>query len=600
MRKETSRSRRLSLLASTAFLAAGALFSKSASAQQRTFALDRLQTPGGPEDGINVFRPMVQPRLLAFGQLAIGYSYNPLHTSNIIASTDSVTKRDSPVGVIRHQLTAYGTVGLQFLNRFTVGATFPLTIVQSGQNPNYADATFGGTPRTAFNTDGAHGNPLRLDLRGMVYRSQNNRFTLGAQASLFAPTGDYGNFGDDGQITGMLMGSVDYDFGLIAFTGNLGVHFRPNNSVNSPNLSNGQVAGLGIGNELRWALGGYIPLADGKIRVGGSIFGQLGIESSDLIGDTFGQKRNTPIEWLAEARFKLGAKERWWIGGNGGSLIANGYGAPDMRLMAVIGVSAPLDPDLDVKPIDAKEQLREKWRRERGMEKGGFRDQDGDGIPDEVDACPKEPEDHEGSEPTDGCPKPPDRDGDGIIDSLDKCPDQAEDKDGIDDGDGCPEDDSDGDQVPDVVDKCPHEPGMPSKDPSKNGCPQFIHMENGKIMIMQQVHFATGKAQILADSFPLLQEIANVLKANPSIKKLAVEGHTDNTGNADKNMSLSQSRADAVKAWLIQHGTEADRLESHGYGQTQPIADNKKPDGRTMNRRCEFKILAQEDTNALH
>ena len=87
--------------------------------------------------------------------------------------------------------------------------------------------------------------------------------------------------------------------------------------------------------------------------------------------------------------------------------------------------------------------------------------------------------------------------------------------------------DTDNDGIPDVVDACPKEPGPASSDPKKNGCPQFIRMEGSTIRILEQVHFKTGSATILADSFPMLQEIANLMNANADIHRISIEGHTD-------------------------------------------------------------------------
>jgi outer membrane protein OmpA-like peptidoglycan-associated protein len=149
--------------------------------------------------------------------------------------------------------------------------------------------------------------------------------------------------------------------------------------------------------------------------------------------------------------------------------------------------------------------------------------------------------------------------------------------------------------VPDTTDACPREPGQPSPDPKKNGCPQFIHLEGSVVRVLQQVHFATASATILPDSFPMLQEIANLLKANPQIKRMSIEGHTDDRGDAGMNKRLSDARAKSVLTWLSQHGVEAERLESHGYGKERPIADNATSEGRATNRRVEFKIT-DEDT----
>lgn len=94
----------------------------------------------------------------------------------------------------------------------------------------------------------------------------------------------------------------------------------------------------------------------------------------------------------------------------------------------------------------------------------GRGDRDGDGITDDDDACPDDPEDRDGFQDEDGCPDP-DNDQDGISDAEDKCPNDPEDKDGFEDEDGCPDSDNDGDGVPDAADACPMETG------TDNGCP---------------------------------------------------------------------------------------------------------------------------------
>ncbi len=577
----------------TALLVFAAISAAKPAFAQRTFNLDRLHIPGGPEDGVGIWRPVAQPRTILFGQLALGYALNPLHTSNIISANDARTKAQSDVGVVQHQINLYGNAGVQFLNRFTVGVSWPITVFQAGSVPQYSTGNLGGPTTTAIDPDGSHANDLRLDVRGILHQSGDDKFHVGAMGALFVPTlsADYARFGSDGQASGVLGGMIDYDFGKLILTGNLGVHFRGNNSVNKP-VSN---AGLGVGTELRWAVGGFIPFKEGQIRLGASLFGQTGLSDNGIVGNTIFKKRNTPIEWMVEGRLRFGAKQTWWTSASVGSLFGNGYGAPDLRITMLVGSYLPLSvDDSEVQTVDAKEAQRSKWRKEREdvlRKEGTWKDSDSDGFPDETDACPNEPEDHLGDEPSDGCPKPPDRDGDGIPDSKDKCPEAAEDKDGIDDEDGCPETDADSDSIPDVQDACPKEPGQPSKEKEKNGCAQFIHLENGRIRILEQVHFATGKATILPDSFPMLQEIVNVLRVNPQIKKVTVEGHTDSKGVAEKNLKLSQSRADAVVAWLTEHGVSSSKLEGKGYGQTQPIADNKTKDGQAKNRRCEFKIV---------
>jgi outer membrane protein OmpA-like peptidoglycan-associated protein len=216
-------------------------------------------------------------------------------------------------------------------------------------------------------------------------------------------------------------------------------------------------------------------------------------------------------------------------------------------------------------------------------------DNDADGIPDKDDKCPNDPEDKDGFQDADGCPDP-DNDGDGIGDHIDQCPDQPEDKDGFQDEDGCPDPDNDGDGIPDTQDKCPNEAGPPP-----DGCPQkytLIVVTENKIELKQTVFFDTNKATIKKVSFELLNQVAQALKDNPTIQ-VRIEGHTDSQGNDDFNMKLSQRRAESVRTYLIGKGIAGDRMVPQGYGETVPIADNRTSAGRAQNRRVEFVITSR-------
>ena len=197
----------------------------------------------------------------------------------------------------------------------------------------------------------------------------------------------------------------------------------------------------------------------------------------------------------------------------------------------------------------------------------------------------------------DACGKPPppahplDTDGDGIPDTLDKCPNQPEDKDGFEDEDGCPDLDNDKDGIPDTSDLCPNEPGPPEE----RGCPKkysLVSVTQEKIELHQAVFFATAKSTIMPQSFALLNEVADVLKSR-STMQVRVEGHTDSRGKRAANMLLSQGRANAVKTYLVDHGIDASRMVSIGFGPDQPIETNRTAAGREKNRRVEFVILQQ-------
>ena len=100
--------------------------------------------------------------------------------------------------------------------------------------------------------------------------------------------------------------------------------------------------------------------------------------------------------------------------------------------------------------------------------------------------------------------------------------------------------------------------------------------------------FDVNSAQIKPESYGTLKDIADVLKENPSIH-VTIIGYTDSDGNADYNMKLSKQRADAVKATLSsEFGIDASRMTTDGKGATQPVADNKTPEGKAQNRRVEF------------
>lgn len=561
---------------------------ETAEAQQKTFHLDRLEMPGAPDDGIAIFRPVTNQRPIFFGQLGIGYQLRPLRTSTV--TSDQATLNRSRSAVIQDQFAVYGNAGFQVLDRATLALAFPFYPIQTGGNPTYASAggvPSGGVSRSSIvETGGPAAGDLRLDLRGVIARTADRKSAVGAQVSVFFPSGTPTNFGGDAKTGSLVMVNAETQVSFLVLVANTGVAFRPRHSINDPNGG----SGIGVGNEWRWAVGGFIPLKDGKYRLGGTIFGQTGIESDRVIGSTAFTKRNTPIEFNIEGRMRFGPADHWWVGAGAGSSILRGYGAPDLRVIGLLGTYVPILESEPTSP-ERREVARSRWRNEARP------DRDGDGIPDDVDACPDEPEDHKGDDPNDGCPMPPDRDGDGIPDQFDKCPDEPEDFDGIDDGDGCPEDDADNDGVPDVVDACPKVPGKPSSDPKRNGCPSFISVGGDVVRVLQQVHFAFGTATILPQSFPVLQEVADYLKSNQAIRRMSVEGHTDNKGAADLNKRLSQARANSVMTWLTQHGIDASRLEAHGYGMEQPIEDNSTDAGRAKNRRVEFKILQEDDTN---
>jgi outer membrane protein OmpA-like peptidoglycan-associated protein len=249
-------------------------------------------------------------------------------------------------------------------------------------------------------------------------------------------------------------------------------------------------------------------------------------------------------------------------------------------------------------------------------------DNDGDGIPDLEDKCPDLAEDVDGFEDLDGCPDL-DNDQDGIADTDDRCPNEPEDFDGEDDTDGCPDliKDSDNDSLPDDIDRCPlqaedidgfqDEDGCPDLDNDLDGipdaddkCPNAPETFNGfddedgcpdEKPIEKE--FILKGVNFESGSAALTPDsypvLDDVIRSLLAYPEVNVEirGYTDSQGPASFNLELSQRRADAVKQYLSNAGIDPARVTTKGFGEADPISSNDTPQGRAQNRRIEFRRL---------
>ncbi|HEX9398647.1 MAG TPA: OmpA family protein [Anaeromyxobacter sp.] len=182
-----------------------------------------------------------------------------------------------------------------------------------------------------------------------------------------------------------------------------------------------------------------------------------------------------------------------------------------------------------------------------------------------------------------------DYDHDGVPNAKDQCPRDA----GPAALDGCP--DRDGDEIPDRDDKCPDKPGPVQND----GCPvaedePLVQIETERLSLKDAIHFDTGRDTIQKESFRILDEIAKLLNQHAELKRVRVEGHTDNVGSGPYNKDLSERRARSVVRYLSEKGSvDRKRLDPVGYGFERPVASNATAVGRSKNRRVEFTILAE-------
>lgn len=208
--------------------------------------------------------------------------------------------------------------------------------------------------------------------------------------------------------------------------------------------------------------------------------------------------------------------------------------------------------------------------------KGCTMDSDNDGVADSADQCPGT------AAGTDvdskGCVR--DTDNDGVADSQDKCPTTLA---GVKvDASGCDVNmDSDSDGIADASDDCPGTASGTAV--NKRGCELKADIR------LDNVQFKSGTAVLDAKSQGILDNIAQVLKENTHLK-FEVAGHTDNTGDYDYNVKLSEDRAQSVRNYLVDKGVASDRLTASGYGPDKPIVSNKTRAGRSVNRRVELVL----------
>jgi outer membrane protein OmpA-like peptidoglycan-associated protein len=347
---------------------------------------------------------------------------------------------------------------------------------------------------------------------------------------------------------------------------------------------------------------------------------------------------HSPLEVNANIRVSTLTGLDFLIGGGVG--LSPGVGTPVARAFLGLGWAPPTvppdDPDRDGVLTSADQCPRQ------AEDMDGFEDSDGcpdldndqDGVSDRADSCPDVAEDLDGFEDSDGCPDldndgdgvpdeqdrcpnqgavgdvpvgadgcPPvdidtalDTDKDGVVDTADLCPNSAEDRDGFEDEDGCPDPDNDQDGIADLVDVCPDLPEEFNGVDDEDGCPDSVQaiVRGQKIVILRRILFVTNRADILEDSFEILDAVRDTMEQNLQILRLRVDGHSDSRGDPDHNLELSEARARSVMNYLIDAGVQSSRLEATGFGEVNPIADNNTAEGRKVNRRVEFSIVETE------
>ncbi|MCK8497269.1 adventurous gliding motility protein AgmC [Myxococcus fulvus] len=562
---------------------AGTLVAQPAHAQvtpprgaSQSIDVQRYKPGPGAEDILGLHSARVQRHLGLNLGLSLNYASKPLNFLDPRSDRFITAVVSRQVGI-----DLMGAVGL--FDRFEIGVVLPVTIQGSDPAPQVDASLADGV------SSGGIGD-LRLVPKARIIDGED--FGLALAVPVVLPTAGGNDFLGGSGVA--VQPKLVAEYGQrVRFAANVGVDLREKQVLR--NLTAGNAFTYGLGTEIPFTLG-RVPLS-----AEATVIGAIGLDEQDT--------EESPLELLAALKYRSAKGFSAHLGGGPG--LTRGYGTPGYRLLAGFSFSPPPSPKPTAPPppVDTDgDGLYDPDDRcpTQPEDKDGFEDADGcpdpdndqDGILDGDDQCVNEPETKNGFQDEDGCPDvapPVDTDGDGIFDPDDRCPNQPEDKDGFQDEDGCPDPDNDRDGIPDVADKCPLEPETINGFQDEDGCPDKgkvkVQVDGERILILEKVYFATGKDIILPRSFPLLKQVAAVLRANPQVELLRIEGHTDDQGNDAANLDLSRRRAANVRAFLVKEGIDAGRLESQGYGETKPVDTNKTAKGRENNRRVEFNIL---------
>lgn len=572
------------------FTAVAALLVANGASAQQPFALNRYEPTPLANDWLGVERPTGLPHL-GYGAVLTGdFAHRPL----VLIREGSDGSRTRMQDVVGNSL--YVTPGLAFglYNRITLHAAVPIVAYQEGSGLETTASV--ADPKSTVLGDVRLG--ARLRILGNTEPTADRKpdfFGLGLGTYLWLPTGDQSSWASDGMVRGQPTIIAELvPLPNLYLTGNLGFRFRPVRET----ISNA------TGAEMILSVAAGVKLLDEKLRVGGELTTGTGLR-----GATFFESGSTPLDGLLSGTYQLGSGIYTSAGIGGGALPS--AGSPAFRAVLRIGwaspwpeqpkpvVVPPPPPDTDKDGVLDKDDacVDKPGPATKDPTTNGCPDTDKDGIVDPMDACPKEPGPKTDDMKTNGCPPPPpppDKDADGIIDADDACPDVAGEKHTDPKKNGCPPD-RDTDGIADKDDACPDDPGPATTDPKTNGCPvktKFAQVKGSAIVITEKVNFVTNSDKLLGKtSFEVLDSVFEIVSKTPSIKKVRIEGHTDNKGKDDYNKDLSRRRALAVKAYLEKKGIDPSRLDAEGFGPDKPIADNKTEVGRAKNRRVEFVIV---------
>jgi outer membrane protein OmpA-like peptidoglycan-associated protein len=516
-----------------------------------SFPAERMRVSLNREGLIDVEWGRVLPHLRFDTGLFLSYAKNPLTLYRL-----SDGKRVGSLVQDRFGGSLFGTLGL--FDWVEVGIEVPLILYQGrpANQPSVSETTLPSLSVVGF-------GDLRLQPKVRLLRSDKQGIDLAVLLSVYFPTAMAGDFRGDRTVVFAPEIAVSRAWRGPRIAANLGVTLR----------GRSQFLTLTADHEVSYRLGAGYRFKD----IGRAPFEiDLSLAGAFALSRPFSNFNQNALELRAQVSYEFANMIEPFLGAGVG--LARGFGTPDWRIFAGVRFGY----------VERKEPATQPSSTPASIPASApvvvlIPDTDEDGILDDEDTCIEQPEDKDGFEDADGCPDP-DNDQDGVLDVVDACPVNP----GPAANRGCPDTDRDGDTVVDRLDNCPDEPGTVDN----HGCKakQLVVVTADRLELLDAVYFDTGKDTIQKKSFDLLDNVAAVVTAHPEIKKLFVDGHTDNVGKPALNRDLSQRRANSVKRYLVSKGVSADLLDPRGFGDTKPIVPNSSEKGRAKNRRVEFLI----------
>ena len=603
-------------MAGAASVAIVACPASEAAAQTKVpgFALDQLEPAPAGDAFFGVPSAGVGGHLVPRAMVMFDYAHRPLRFR---------TDAGGETAIVASQgfLRVDASFALWDRAEFSVDA--PFAIVQSGQDPKIPGVDY-HPPTSAAVGD------VRLGIRARLAGGDRDPIQLGINSYAFLPTGSSDKYTGDGGARGQAQlvvgGRVGSSSGpSFVWTAAGGVELR---SEKHPH-------------QVVFGGGAALVLGDDLLQIGPELYGAADLGSEPLTVATTGitSASQTHLELLGGAKLRIlgglvfGAAAGPGLSSAAGTPVFRAIGtlgwspAPPKEKAAVVVVVGDRDDDGIKDDIDACPDVKGELQSDPAKDGCPPADRDGDKVLDVDDACPtlagnpnvdatkngcpKDTDDDGVFDPVDACPAekgvasqdpakngcPGDRDADGILDAADACPDVPGPKNADASVNGCP-DDPDGDGIKAPKDACPNEKGAADPDPKLNGCPRLVRVDQDEIATRTQIQFKiNGRSRsetISPVSADLMKEIHDVISDHPEITKIEVQGHTDDSGRDDYNLTLSQERAEMVRKWLIDAGIPGDKLVAKGYGYTKPVADNRIRQGRQANRRVVFVILERK------